>query len=239
MQTQRSRGRAAPQRRNNSSMIVIGVILIAVIALLGVGLWAATRSRQTVTESRIPIEEAVRPLNATTGITADGFAYKGDPNAPVQVIEYSDFQCPACANAEEVFGPELDRYAAEGKIQFIYHEFPLQQHSNAIPTAAAARCAGEQDSYWPMHNVIFARQREWSNDRNITPRLTRYAEELNLNTTAFDGCLNSGKYTQPLQQAAQAGQQAGVRATPTFFVNGRQVETAALISEIEAALQGN
>lgn len=239
MQTQRTRGRAVPRRSNNTSMIVLGVILLAVVALVGIGLWAAARTNQTVAESRIPIEEAVRPLNAPTGFTEDGFAYKGDPNAPVKVVEYSDFQCPACANAEEVFGAELDRYAAEGQIQFIYHEFPLPQHTNAIPTAAAARCAGEQDSYWPMHNVIFARQREWSNDRNITPRLTRYAEELGLDTAAFGQCLSSGKYTQPLQQAVQAGQQAGVNATPTFFVNGQRVETAALISAIEAALQAS
>lgn len=236
MQTQRSRGRAVPTRKRNNSMIVIGVILVAVIALLGVGLWAAARSNQTVTESRIPVEEAVRPLDAPTGLTEDGFAYKGDPNAPVQVVEYSDFQCPACGSAEEAFGPTLDRYAEEGKIHFIYHEFPLPQHTNGVPTAAAARCAGEQDSFWQMHNVIFARQREWSNDRNITPRLTRYAEELGLDTAAFGECLSSGKYTQPIQEAVQTGEQAGVRATPTFFVNGRQVETGALINEIEAAL---
>jgi protein-disulfide isomerase len=236
MQNQRSRGREVPRRSSNRSTFVLIGLLVAVAAVVGIGLWAASRTQQTVAESRIPVIEAVRPYSGQSGFTDDGFAYKGDPSAPVTVVEYSDFQCPACASAEEALGSLLDQYAEQGRIQFIYHEFPLPQHTNAIPTAAAARCAGEQDSYWQMHNLIFARQREWSNDRNITPRLTRYAEEISLERGAFEQCLSGGTYTQALQAAAQSGQQRGVNATPTFFVNDQRVQTGDLITAIEAAL---
>lgn len=238
MSTSRTRGRTVPRRKNISSMIVIGVIGLAVIGLLGVGLVAALGSRRSpVADSRIPVEQAVRPLNAPTGVTPEGYAYKGSPDAPVKVVEYADFECPGCANAEEVFGEQLNRYAEEGQIQFIYHELPLPQHPNAIPAATAARCAGEQGRFWAMHDLLFARQREWRGTSNITPRLVRYAEELGLDRAAFEQCLNAGKYAQALEQAAQQAEQAGVTGTPTFFVNGQRVETAALIEAIEAALQ--
>ncbi len=148
MSTPRTRGRTVPHRNTTSTTIVIGVLVLAVLGLLGVGLFAALRSRQVpVAESRIPVEQAVRPLNAPTGLTPDGYAYKGNPDAPVKVVEYADFECPGCANAEEVFGEQINRYVEEGKIQFIYHELPLSQHPNAIPAATAARCAGEQGRF--------------------------------------------------------------------------------------------
>ncbi len=90
-----------------------------------------------------------------------------------------------------------------------------------------------------MHDLLFARQREWRGTASIAPRLVRYAEELGLDRAAFEQCLNSGKYAQALERAAQQAEQAGVTGTPTFFVNGQRVETAALMEAIGAALQAS
>ena len=119
----------------------------------------------------------------------------------------------------------------------ISHEFPLSQHPNAVPAAEAARCAGDQGKIWPMHDLLFARQRQWENDGNVVPRLTTYATDLGLNRDTFAQCMASGKWTNAVKQAGAAAEQAGVRFTPTFAVDGKQVDAAQLEATIDAALK--
>jgi protein-disulfide isomerase len=179
-----------------------------------------------------------RPLNAPVGTTAEGFYYKGKPDAPVKVVEYADFQCPSCGAFARQSEAAIDsKYVENGKIQMIYHEFPLPQHPNAIPAAEAARCAGDQGKFWPMHDLLFARQSQWENDGNVVPRLTTYATDIGLNRDTFAQCMASGKWTNAVKQAAAAAEQVGVQFTPTFAVDGKQVDASQLEATIDAALK--
>jgi protein-disulfide isomerase len=179
-----------------------------------------------------------RTINAPTGATPEGYAYKGSPDAAVTVIEYGDFQCPSCAAFATQQEAAIDqRYVETGKVRFIYHDFPLPQHDNAVIAAAAARAAGEQGKFWPMHDLLFARQRTWSTSTNIQPLLSSYAEAIGLDRQAFEHVLTSEKYVSALQAARQQSGQRGVQATPTFEVDGTLVDASQLQAAIDAALQ--
>jgi protein-disulfide isomerase len=227
-----ARGRAVPQKRSRLPLFAVAAALILLV--VGAIVVSNLGSDETATVSPY----TPRPLNAPTGTTPDGFAYKGDPNAPVKVIEYGDFQCPSCAAYATQMEEQIDRtYVETGKVQFIYHDFPLPQHPHAVTVASAVRAAGEQGQYWAMHDLLFERQRQWSNRSDILPLLRGYADVLGLDRAAFDRAMDSGKYTAALEAAREAAGQRGVQATPTFDVNGTLVSAAELEGAIEAALQ--
>lgn len=234
MQTQRQRGRTVPTSTPSPLPIFYGLLLL--IALLG-GTLLLMQARSQPPAPAQPSTTLMRPLSAPSGTTLEGFAYKGDPAAPVKVIEYADFQCPACGYFSQTLEPALDQsYIETGKVQLIFHDFPLPQHGNAIPTAAAARCAGAQDAFWPMHDLLFGRQREWQSDHNIQPRLTGYAAELGLDRAAFEQCMADPGLTSALEDAATESAQRGITGTPSFEVNGRIVDATELEAAIQAAL---
>ncbi|MFV9506829.1 MAG: DsbA family protein [Oscillochloridaceae bacterium umkhey_bin13] len=181
---------------------------------------------------------AVNPVNAPIGQTAEGFWYKGDPNAPVTVIKYSDYQCPSCAFYDQRMAPSIERdYIETGKVQFVYHEFPLNGHQHAIAAGTAGRCAGDQGQFWGMHDLIFQNQDIWSQARTVNNIFSGYAGQLGLDRAAFDQCLSSGTYTPQMEAAAQSSIARGVTGTPTFDVNGTLVNMNSLPSAIEAALR--
>jgi protein-disulfide isomerase len=181
---------------------------------------------------------AARTINAPTGVTPEGFAYKGSLDAPVTVIEYGDFQCPACAAFTTQQEAAFDqRYVETGKVRFIYHDFPLLQHEHAVIAAAAARAAGEQGKFWQMHDLLFTRQRAWSSSSDIQPLLVSYAEALGLDRQAFERALTSKTFVAALEAARQQSGQRGVQATPTFDVGGALVDASQLEAAINAALQ--
>src|SRR4029078_9506044 len=101
-----------------------------------------------------------RTINAPTGVTPEGYAYKGSPDAAVTVIEYGDFPCPSCAAFATQQEAAFDqRYVETGKVRFIYHDFPLPQHNNAVIAPAAARACGEKARVCKMHAPLFTHQR--------------------------------------------------------------------------------
>jgi protein-disulfide isomerase len=212
--------------------------LLVVIAAAGAALLLISLNRAAaLPPSDVPVQAAVRPLKAPTGRTAGGFFYKGDPKAPLTVVEYADFQCPSCAAFFRQGESSIDhRFVETGKVQLVFHEFPLPQHANAVPAAATARCAGEQNAFWPMHDLLFSRQREWDADANVSQRFAGYAQELALNRADFAQCLNGATYVDVLNKAVEDGNRNNIHATPTFVVDGKQVDASALQTAIEAAL---
>ncbi|RRR74077.1 MAG: DsbA family protein [Candidatus Viridilinea halotolerans] len=176
-------------------------------------------------------------VNAPVGQTAEGFWYKGDPDAPVTVVKYSDFQCPSCAFYYRNLGKIIERdYIETGKVLFVYHEFPLEGFPNSLPAGEASRCAGDQDAYWGMHSLLMMNQDTWSPLSNTRNVFSGYAGQLGINRTTFDECMASGKYRETLLAAAQDGIAKGITGTPTFEVNGQVVNANGLPGAIEAAL---
>lgn len=233
----RRRARAAPPPPQRTPLRLFYGLLGAIAVIGAVVLFARARD-VAPPPSDVPVDAAVRPLSAPTGTTPEGFWFKGRPDAPVTVLVYSDFQCPSCATAFRLVEGQLDRdYVETGRVRYVYHDFPLPSHANAVPSATAARCAGEQDRFWPMHDLLFSRQREWTTDRDPARRFAGYAGELGLDRGAFERCQGGDTYAAPLRQAATAATRAGIGGTPTFVVDGRQVETPDLIAAVEAALR--
>src|SRR3954454_25204981 len=227
----RPRGRTLPKKRSRLPLLMIALAIVVLVA----GAIIVSKGTQSAT-TVAPF--TARTINAPTGVTSEGYAYKGSLDAPVTVIEYGDFQCPSCAAFATQQEAAIDqRYVETGKVRFIYHDFPLPQHDNAVIAAAAARAAGEQGKFWQMHDLLFTRQRTWSTSSDIQPLLASYAEAIGLDRQAFEQTLKSEKFVAALEAARQQSGQRGVQATPTFEVNGTLLDASQLGAAIEAALQ--
>jgi protein-disulfide isomerase len=176
-------------------------------------------------------------------VSADSYRSLGDADASVVVTEFSDYQCPACAQIEALLVPALiEQYVDTGKVRFVYRHFPLDAgHPNARGAAEAAACAGQQDEFWAMHDRIFAGQSDWANESDPSAVLGSYAEEIGLDAETFNDCLEAGEAATEVQSDFLAGQTLGVNATPYFFVNdlpvrgGKPIEIMGQIIDYVAA----
>ena len=139
----------------------------------------------------------------------------GKKDAPVTLIEFSDYQCPFCRRFFQSTLPALKtEYIKTGKVRYVFRDFPLDQiHPYARKAAEAAHCAGDQDKYWEMHDLLFENQKALQVDN-----LKAYAGRLGLDSSAFDGCLEKSKYAAKVQQDLKDGVTAGIRGTPGFFI---------------------
>jgi protein-disulfide isomerase len=139
---------------------------------------------------------------------------RGNAAAPVTIVEFSDFQCPFCARVN----PTLDRIRQTygDRVKIVFKDYPLPNHPQAPKAAEAARCAGEQNKFWEMHDAMFANQRALE-----VPALKQTARAIGLNGAAFDQCLDSNKHQATVRSGAELGEQMGVNSTPTLYVNGR------------------
>ena len=152
-------------------------------------------------------------------VATEGSPAKGPANAPVEIVEFSDFQCPYCLRAAPTVTQVLKTYG--DKIRFVYRHYPLPNHPNARPAAEAAACAAEQGKFWPYHDRLFG------DGNKLGPTdLKRDAAELGLDTAKFDACVDSHKLKATVDADLQAGVDAGVDGTPAFFINGRMISGA-------------
>lgn len=160
-------------------------------------------------------------INAAALVDDDPTA--GDPHAKVIVVEFSDFQCPFCANALQTVNDLKEFYGDQ--ILFVYRDFPLHNiHPLAGKAAEAAQCADEQDRFWEYHDMLFEKQSDWATGG--AAKFNEYARNLGLEPGAFIECIDSGKYTAEVEADLQAGIAAGVTGTPTFVINSQKVSGA-------------
>lgn len=147
-------------------------------------------------------------------VSADDDPVRGRRDAPVQVVLFSEFECPFCARVE----PLLDRVHSQygDRVAIVFRDFPLPSHAQAMQAAEAAGCAGRQGKFWEYHKLLFANQADLSADG-----LRRRAEDLELDVQAFGACLASGEMRAEIRADVADGERAGVAGTPALFVNGR------------------
>ncbi len=143
----------------------------------------------------------------------------GPKDAPVTIVEFTDYQCPFCHRAQGVIEQVLDRYP--GKVRLVHLDFPLENHPGALPAARAARCAGEQGRFWDYHRSLMTQK--GSLDQ---VDLARRAAALDLDPREFGKCLASDRHLEAIRSEAEQGSALGVTGTPAYFINGRMVSGA-------------
>ena len=145
---------------------------------------------------------------------------KGDPDAPLTIMEFGDYQCPGCGAFALSVKPRLEAdYVASGQARFVFYDFPLYSiHPHAFLAARAARCAGDQDKFWEYHETLFRNQARWSGEATLGGTLSDYADELDLDMGDFNACVNSDKYADVVSANLELGMRMGVQSTPTVLV---------------------
>lgn len=162
----------------------------------------------------------IEPVPAEISLNDAAFSM-GDPDAPVTIVEYTDYQCPYCQrHAQETLPQIVSEMIDNGRVRYVIKDFPLDSiHPYARDGAAAARCAGDQGAYLKMHEAIFDNQSDWVGE-NAAQILAGYAKELGLDIDAYNQCVSNGRYNSAIQANQDEGIQLGVSGTPAFFING-------------------
>lgn len=191
--------------------------------------------------SRIMLTAAL-PLLLASGLSAQSSApavvhVKGDPAAPVHLIEFADFACTTCGQFARETLPLLEaEYIATGRVRVSFVPFNLGFFKPGRLAARAAECAAEQDAFWPMHDVLYARQREWLGRGAQRDRFLAFAAELGLHAALFEACYDGAEPDERIDVNSAAAAARGVRATPTFFLGERRLEGALDIEVLRGLL---
>lgn len=143
----------------------------------------------------------------------------GDPDAPVVVREFADFQCPACADFAKHHDRLMSEYVEPGKVRFVFFDRPLRQHQNAVPAAHAARCAEDQDAWKAMHDRLFARQDDWASASDPVPIFTDYAASLGLDERGFQRCMGLDRVAEDVTASLNLARDLRITRTPTVLVD--------------------
>ncbi|HZP48637.1 MAG TPA: thioredoxin domain-containing protein [Vicinamibacterales bacterium] len=186
--------------------------------------YLAQQRMQTVREqfletlrAKTPVRVSLEPPRLT--IATANSPSRGPSSAPIELVEFSDFQCPFCLRAHPTVDQVLKTYG--DKVRFVYRHYPLPGHPNARPAAEASECAAEQGKFWPYYDKLFATQSRLSD-----ADLKQDAAELGMDASKFNACVDSHKFAAKVDADVRAGQEAGVDGTPAFFINGRLVSGA-------------
>ena len=220
-------------------MVCIALVVILVLTLLGPSIGNVFSEINKELDDPQPSSEILTPdPEQRPNVNANGM---GDPKAPVKMIVYSDFQCIYCMRYwDETESQIIETYVNTGKVYYEYRSFGDFLGPESGVAAEAAYCAGEQGKFWEYHDLLFF---NWTGEGSgdfSTDRLDQYARELDLDTQRFSGCLTDGTYKSWLERDVTDAQAGGIRATPSFLINGKLVEGAQPFSvfqdEIETAL---
>ncbi|MBP9718580.1 DsbA family protein [Candidatus Gracilibacteria bacterium] len=152
----------------------------------------------------------------------------GEANAPITMVEFSDFQCPYCSKYYDLVMPQItENYINTGKVRLIFRDFPLTElHPQAVTASHVADCALAQDKFQAMHDMLFAKQKEWSGNEKGMEVFQSFAKKLGMNVKDYDKCMEDQVYLDEIKNDLVFGVSAGVNSTPSFFINGKLVEGA-------------
>ena len=201
--------------------LVRGFILFALVAVI-FGFWKL--SQQT------PVTDAeVLQINETDWI-------RGNEDGTITLVEYLDFQCPACGAYHPLVTQLYQEYG--DRVRFVTRHFPISNiHQNAISSAKAAEAAGRQDKFWEMHDVLFENQGKWSNERNPEDLFVSYAKSIGLDKEKFLADYNDGSIDDKVDSDRNGASRAGVTGTPTFFLNGKKINNPRGYEEFKALIE--
>jgi len=219
--------------------LVIAIIVITGIAAFFAGSYMSNLDSEQISQKELEdalarlelkiIEKqlSVNQPNLPSKISADNDPIIGNPDAPITIIEFSDFQCPFCARFHiQTLPTIMDEYIEKGTVKLVFRDFPLQSiHPNAVPASVAAECANEQGKFKDMHDILFERQNEWSNLETVyvIDLFNQYSKQINLEQEQFTSCLSTGKYVKEIQNDLNDGRAYKITGTPGFFIGNQEI----------------
>lgn len=222
------RGTPSSKSLEWSKFFLPGAILIAAILISGAIIFTSGKASNTAAgrQGNNQLAAIGDQPSGPVNVSADDDAFLGNKDAPVIVIEFSDFQCPFCRKFWNETLPQIKKeYIDTGKVKFVYRDFPLSFHAGAQPAAEGAECARDQGKFWELHDKIFEEQAKQGSGTIQFEKsdVIKWASKIELNMSKFNQCLDSGKYKQEVEKDIADGAAAGVTGTPATFINGRIV----------------
>ncbi|HEX6809503.1 MAG TPA: thioredoxin domain-containing protein [Gemmatimonadaceae bacterium] len=215
--------------------------LVAACVVGGCGSSGSDRS-SSVAASAAVAAQPPKSEPATKGDTAldraaDHARVQGNANAPLWVVEISDFQCPFCREwHDQSYAAIKSQYIDTGKIRFAYINYPLSIHKNAWPAAEAAMCAAAQGKFWPMHDSLFASQPRWENSAKPQPTLDSIAASVGVSRDAYTTCVTQHQMRALIQADVDRADESGVTATPTFIIGTAKITGAQPLDQFRAVV---
>lgn len=202
---------------NKNALITIIIILLVVAGMFGLAVWLKSISPALI--------QANPDIKGDKVFSRDYSHMTGTASAKVVVVEFGDFECPFCAQAYDPVKQVVDKYQANANFSFVFRNFPLAQHSNALSAAEAAEAAGAQGKYWEMEGLLYQRQNDWAGVIDPTGNYVNYAQQIGLDVNKFKTEVSTGKYIDNITQDQKDGDALGVNSTPTFFINGQKLDS--------------
>ena len=195
--------------------VVLGVLVVAGVAALA---YMSSRPTTKVTQldPNLP------------ALKAEGYVL-GSPSAPVEVIEFADFECPACGQYATITEPDVrTRLVNTGQVRVRYMDFPLPMHKNTWDASLAAACANDQGKFWEMHDALFANQDRWNGEATSRPRgpIEELAKSIGLDMTKYGACMEAETHRPQIQATQAEAERRAIGQTPTFVFNGTVVPGA-------------
>ncbi len=204
--------------RNASTRPTGFYYVLGAIAVVGASILAWTLLRKPAVPVATEAVGGAAPSGAARGYTL------GNPNAPVKIIEFADFECPGCAQFATVTEPDVrSRIVEAGLASFTFYDFPLTQHKNSPAAHNAAACADDQGRFWQMHDRIFLGQDQWNTQAasNPKPFFQQYAADVGLNVDVWETCYDERKHQGRIMANLAEGERRRVGSTPTFIIGDR------------------
>lgn len=202
--------------------IFIGAVLATIILVVG-GVFVFTKDGTDSVNSKKISSDILVPAGVyITGGFVDGNYKEASQDAPLTLVEFGDYECPACSAYAPLTKQAITEFA--GKVNYVFRNFPLSQHKNALITSYAAEAAGLQGMFWQMHEKLYSSQEEWSGTSNAREMITGYAEGMGLNVPQFIQDIDSQRVKDRVAKDLADGNLVGLNATPTFYLNGVKIE---------------
>lgn len=226
-------------KKSTINVLIITIIMITGVAAFFAGSYvsnfnsdkisqeeldnAIAKLELKILEKQLPTNQPTLPLKISSGNNP----VIGNPDAPITIIEFSDFQCPFCAKFHiDTLPSIMNEYIKNGQVKLVFRDFPIQSiHPNALPASVAAECANEQEKFKEMHDILFERQNEWNNQETsgAMELFNQYAREMELKQEQFESCLTSAKYVEEIKKDLNDGRTYGITGTPGFFIGNDEI----------------
>lgn len=206
---------------NSETKLFSGIILVTIVIIIGA---AFVFSRPTNTPPADP--KLLMADDSYTSSTA---------SAAITLVSFSDFQCPACGAYHAVVKQLQSKY--KDSLKVVFRHFPLNIHPNAVPAAIAAEAAGKQGKFWEMHDTLYEKQAEWSDEKKATDMFINYAKELGLDEEMFKKDLTDPTIQKKINRDVQNGNALGINSTPSFYINNVKIANPASFADFDALIQ--